>query len=233
MNATETLLSLAMITKAGVDPNKVIVGVSSYGRSFHMAQKGCDGPNCLFTGDRLHSEAAKGGCTGVAGKFSLAAFPLPTLGCSVSNLFVFVGYISNAEIEEIIAKGGNIKTWSENSTDYLVYKDLEWVSYMSSITKSGRQILYHAYGFGGTTDWAIDLQSYVGDATYDNPGDIDTGPLAPCDKNYGSLGDVGGDTNSISDYCMPGYIMDALAAELEKGIGDYDAIGEFLPVASG
>ncbi|KAM7213574.1 hypothetical protein V8F06_011071 [Rhypophila decipiens] len=105
VNATETLLSLAMITKAEVDPNKVIVGVSSYSRSFHMAQRGCDGPNCLFTGDRLHSEAAKGPCTDTA------------------------GYISNAEIEEIISKGGNIKKWAENATDYLVYNDgTEWVS---------------------------------------------------------------------------------------------------------
>ncbi|KAM7184573.1 glycoside hydrolase family 18 protein [Rhypophila sp. PSN 637] len=200
VNATETLLSLAMITKAGVDPNKVIVGVTSYGRSFHMAQKGCDGPQCLYTGDRLNSQAAKGACTDTA------------------------GYISNAEIEEIIAKGGNIKTWTQNATDYLVYNDLEWVSYMSDINKAARMILYHSYGFGGTTDWAIDLQSFKGDATYDNSGDVDIEPWKPCDKTYGSLDDVERDSGSIPDHCMPGYILDALAAELEKAIKDYDDI---------
>lgn len=203
VNATETLLALAMVQKAGVPSNKVIVGVSSYGRSFHMAQAGCTGPDCQFTGDRLHSEAAKGECTDTA------------------------GYISNAEIEDIIAKGGNIKTWSENSTDYLVYNDVEWVSYMSPITKSARQVLYSIYGFGGTTDWAIDLQSYIGDSNYDNPGDIDDmEPRKDCDKTYGNLDDIDKDADSVPDYCLGAYILDALAGELEKGISDYDDICE-------
>ena len=38
VNLTETINSLAMITKAGVPSNKVVVGVASYGRSFKMAQ---------------------------------------------------------------------------------------------------------------------------------------------------------------------------------------------------
>jgi GH18 family chitinase len=38
VNLTETINSLAMITKAGVLSNKVVVGVVSYGRSFKMAQ---------------------------------------------------------------------------------------------------------------------------------------------------------------------------------------------------
>lgn len=67
VNGTETLLSLAMITKAGVNTNKVVVGVSSYGRSFRMAEKGCTGPNCKFTGSRIQSDAAKGDCTDTAG----------------------------------------------------------------------------------------------------------------------------------------------------------------------
>lgn len=39
-----------MITKAGVPSNKVIVGVTSYGRSFQMVDPSCTGPDCLFTG---------------------------------------------------------------------------------------------------------------------------------------------------------------------------------------
>ncbi|EMT60851.1 Killer toxin subunits alpha/beta [Fusarium odoratissimum] len=44
VNLTETMGALAMITKAGVPSTKVIVGVTSYGRSFKMAKKGCVGP---------------------------------------------------------------------------------------------------------------------------------------------------------------------------------------------
>ncbi|KGO76570.1 Peptidoglycan-binding Lysin subgroup [Penicillium italicum] len=40
VNLTETLGALAMITKAGVPSNQVVVGVTSYGRSFAMAEAG-------------------------------------------------------------------------------------------------------------------------------------------------------------------------------------------------
>jgi GH18 family chitinase len=46
---TETEFALAMITKAGVPSNKVVVGVSSYGRAFQMTAKGCTGPMCTYT----------------------------------------------------------------------------------------------------------------------------------------------------------------------------------------
>ncbi|KAL4790146.1 putative necrosis-inducing factor-domain-containing protein [Aspergillus venezuelensis] len=49
-----------MITKAGVPGEKVVVGVTSYGRSSKMATPGCWGPNCQFTGSRLSFNAIKG-----------------------------------------------------------------------------------------------------------------------------------------------------------------------------
>ncbi|GKZ65110.1 hypothetical protein AnigIFM50267_007274 [Aspergillus niger] len=67
VNLTETKQSLAMITKAGVPGAKVIVGVTSYGRSFKMADPNCWGPDCLYTGDRLSSDAKKGECINTAG----------------------------------------------------------------------------------------------------------------------------------------------------------------------
>jgi GH18 family chitinase len=56
-----------MITKAGVPGEKVIVGVTSYGRSFKMVDANCWGPDCLYTSDRLGSNVKKGKCTGIAG----------------------------------------------------------------------------------------------------------------------------------------------------------------------
>ncbi len=67
INLTETHQSLAMITKAGVPGQKIVVGVTSYGRSFNMAQERCWGPSCLYTGDSVHSDATKGKCTDTAG----------------------------------------------------------------------------------------------------------------------------------------------------------------------
>ncbi|KAK3688699.1 glycoside hydrolase superfamily [Podospora appendiculata] len=76
INMTETMSSLAMITKASVPSNKIVVGVSSYGRSFETTQAECTGPQCSFTGP--DSTAKKGRCTGTS------------------------GHISNAEIDDII-----------------------------------------------------------------------------------------------------------------------------------
>lgn len=87
VNETETKDALSMITKAGAASNKVVVGVSSYGRSFKMAQAGCDSEECKFTGSPRLSNAAKGRCTDTA------------------------GYISNAEIDEIIQSGNVNKKW--------------------------------------------------------------------------------------------------------------------------
>ncbi|KAK1779163.1 hypothetical protein QBC45DRAFT_144301 [Copromyces sp. CBS 386.78] len=144
VNLTETKQSLAMITKAGVPGRKIIVGVTSYGRSFEMAQPGCWGPSCLFTDTSTNPKAKKGVCTGTS------------------------GYLADAEIAEIIA-GTSSKRSSRvvasfvdagSNSDILVYDENQYVAYMSAATKMARSSLYAAWGMGGTTDWASDLQKY-------------------------------------------------------------------------
>ncbi|KAF7556019.1 hypothetical protein G7Z17_g1692 [Cylindrodendrum hubeiense] len=139
VNLTETQTSLAMITKAGVPSGKVIVGVTSYGRSFNMAEAGCYGPDCLYTGSRSDSEAKKGPCTNTA------------------------GYISNAEISDILKDDNRVTKHffdKASHSDILVYDNTQWVGYMSTSTKKSRQSTYAKWGLGGTTDWASDLATY-------------------------------------------------------------------------
>jgi hypothetical protein len=89
------------VTKAGVPNNKIFVGESSYGRSFRMAVDGCWGPMCEFTGSRLVSDANPGRCTDTA------------------------GYISNAEINELIQNGnGRVLYDRKSDTDVLLYNGL-------------------------------------------------------------------------------------------------------------
>lgn len=66
------------VTKAGVSSGKVVIGVSSYRRSFAMADASCYTHDCLYTGTASQSDAAEGPWTGTA------------------------GYISDAEIYDII-----------------------------------------------------------------------------------------------------------------------------------
>ena len=137
VNETETKDALAMITKAGAPSNKVVVGVTSYGRSFKMAEAGCTRPMCRFTGTPRESNAAKGRCTDTG------------------------GYISNAEINEIVGTERVTKEWIEEGSNILVYDETEWVAYMDDEMKASRSEFYDSYNFAGTTDWAVDLQIFV------------------------------------------------------------------------
>uniref|UniRef100_A0A0L0NAP9 chitinase n=1 Tax=Tolypocladium ophioglossoides (strain CBS 100239) TaxID=1163406 RepID=A0A0L0NAP9_TOLOC len=139
VNLTETINSLVMITKAGVPSNQLVVGVTSYGRSFAMAEADCHTPNCFYTGTPLHSNAEKGPCTGTA------------------------GYIANAEIQAILKNSSRVNEHYVDRTsnsNILVYDDLQWVGYMSPEVRDSRTALYKSLNMGGTTNWAIDLESY-------------------------------------------------------------------------
>ncbi|KAK8139989.1 hypothetical protein PG984_000055 [Apiospora sp. TS-2023a] len=148
VNMTETKTALAMITKAGVPSNKVVVGVSSYGRSFAMADPGCHTPDCFFAGTASVSNAAKGPCTDTA------------------------GYISNAEIFDIIdgkADGPLATRQSRINQNYIdptshsrivVYDDNQWVAFMDDGILAQRAAVYRGMGMGGTTNWATDLETY-------------------------------------------------------------------------
>ncbi|KAB5583051.1 hypothetical protein GE09DRAFT_1247143 [Coniochaeta sp. 2T2.1] len=160
VNFTQTISALSMITKAGMPSSKVIVGVTSYGRSFRMAQPGCIGPLCTFTGTNSISHATPGRCTGTG------------------------GYIADAEINEIIRTNPSARTWTEELTDYLVYNETDWVAYMSPDNKEIREFYYQSLAMGGSTDWAVDLQSFAGDSGLpSNANVVYVGPQVYDQKN--------------------------------------------------
>lgn len=140
VNLTETMNSLSMITKAGAASGKVVVGVTSYGRSFAMAQSGCYTPDCQYTGSRGESDAKKGKCTDTA------------------------GYISNAEILDIIKNEPNRVNQNYidkgSHSNILVYDDTQWVGYMTSDIRNIRSKMYQSLQMGGTTNWATDLETF-------------------------------------------------------------------------
>ncbi|KAE9378485.1 glycoside hydrolase family 18 protein, partial [Stipitochalara longipes BDJ] len=135
VNYTETINAITMITKAGVPSGQVAVGVSSYGRSFQMVDPGCPTEMCEYTGP--DSGALAGPCTDEP------------------------GYISNAEINGIIASNKAAKIYfDDNSYSNVMYYDDQWVAYMDDTNKATRALLYQEIALGGTADWAYDLAEF-------------------------------------------------------------------------
>lgn len=204
VNLTETNYALAMITKAGVPNNKITVGVSSYGRAFGMAQPGCTGSMCPFKGPA--SAATPGKCTAAA------------------------GYISNAEINEIIAsKAPGTKAWydKESNSNIVVYGADQWVAYMDDNTKKSRTNYYKSLGFLGTVDWALDLQEYRDDDEgdpFDDDDDDDLPPAKPlpeCKANFNTMEDLDAAAGSIPDNCKTVYTVATLSNVLNTALASY------------
>lgn len=141
-----------MVTRAGVPANKIIIGMGLYGRSFRMTTPGCWGPDCTFTGPG--SGATPGPCTETG------------------------GYLSNFEIREILATNPSAKNFEDNAGgDILVYNDVQWVSWQTKAKYDARANFLKAFNFGGTSDWAIDLDRDYGPGDGSGGGDSGDGPV--------------------------------------------------------
>jgi hypothetical protein len=205
INITQTENSLSMITKAGVPSYKVYVGISSYGRSFKMAEPGCDGVSCLYLGARNQSPAAPGYCTNTS------------------------GYIADAEIRQIKniydSIGGMYYEYYDEASDsdILVYDGTEWVAYMDHETKERRIQRYKELNFGGVSDWAVDLQT-EGRANLESGLDIEAMDLSrKCElKDYDNLDDVIKDADKSGGECVAMNAIGALQRMLAKSMSGYD-----------
>ncbi|KAH6603443.1 glycoside hydrolase family 18 [Trichoderma cornu-damae] len=207
-NLTETMYALSMIMKAGVDANKIVVGLLSYGRSFGMMDRAAcinslDDPACTFKGP--DSTATPGECTGTA------------------------GYISNAELQEIIAleSDDTLIDYDPPSDTAMVFYGSDWVSFLSDDSKARRTLLYREANLKGIVDWAVDLQEYTDDSLdpdNDDEGLSDTDPLAPCDDEYGAMEELDAAAGHIPEHCVTLYTLTALNGLLQTSIRNYTDI---------
>ncbi|KAK8004679.1 chitinase [Apiospora arundinis] len=218
VNLTETMLTLAMITKAGVPTKQIAVGISSYGRSFKMAQAGCTGELCTFTANADNSSQAEPGeCT---------ATP---------------GYISNSEISDLVNANvsSGAQSWYDSITDsnYAVWGGTQWVAYMTEEVKASRKTRWQALNFAGTVDWAIDLADGVGDDGDDSPDgscdpevdQVDDCPqsdvtLVSCDNGpTGHFDDISDDTvRGWPKECTDQYTLQMLGSLLSDALSKFN-----------
>lgn len=212
VNLTETGYTLAMITKAGVSASKVVVGISSYGRSFGMTDPGCTGVDCTFQGEVINGTG--GGSTADAGR------------CTATR-----GYISNAEINELI-NNGEAKGWyDDGSNSDMAVWNTTWVAYQSIATRSSRTSFYKSLNFGGIIDWAVDLLEFTGDDGDEiDPSQDDSGdgsypiPDLSCSDSYATLDDIEAAIDNIPSMCAAIYMVQVLQTIYNDAMTQYDTL---------
>ena len=202
VNWTETYNALSMVTKAGVPTSKLLLGVATYGRSFKMTTPGCTGPSCTFVGGKV-SPAKEGICTETG------------------------GYISNAEIKDLIALGRDDKMWYDEKTksSFLVYDDVQWVAWMDEKNRDERSDWAKSKNFGGTITWAVDLQQFLpGDDGTWEPDPDGEDIQQPCNGHYDTIEDLEKDADWIGPWCATQYLLDILHREVQDALEKYNDI---------
>ncbi|KAJ5662800.1 hypothetical protein N7507_003531 [Penicillium longicatenatum] len=207
VNKTETEYTLAMVTKAGLPSIKVVPGLALYGRSFEMTDKDCKGPECTFVGKE--SGATKGLCTDTA------------------------GYLSNIEINDLIAQANGDDNYNditineqyEDEGDILIYNDNQWVSYLTPDNYKARQQWYDDLHFGGSVDWAVDLnRTYGNNGTGDEATIGDDWDYTPCPNiwfPYLEGLQAAQDGGAIPDHCVAQMTLDTLMSMLNTAYENY------------
>ncbi|KNG45018.1 glycoside hydrolase family 18 protein [Stemphylium lycopersici] len=127
-NLTEIKMGLELLWRNNINPERVVLGLGFYGRSFTMKDPGCMTAGCEF------SDGANGGaCTGTP------------------------GVLSAAEINEVIANGATVTHDEEAAVKIVTWDSNQWVSFDDTQTLGTKVDFAHQHCLGGTMVWAIDL----------------------------------------------------------------------------
>jgi len=119
-NLTEIKMGLELLWRNNINPERVILGLGFYGRSFTMKDPGCMKAGCEF------SEGANGGaCTGTP------------------------GVLSAAEINEIIDNGATVTYDEEAAVQIVTWDSNQWVSFDDTKTLGIKVDYAHQHCLGG------------------------------------------------------------------------------------
>ncbi|GKT65310.1 chitinase [Colletotrichum tofieldiae] len=127
-NLTEIEMGLNLLWRNNINPERVVMGLGFYGRSFTMEDPGCMSAGCPFT-----SGADGGACTGTP------------------------GVLSAAEIHDIVDKGAKVTFDPAAAVKIATWNSNQWVSWDDAETLKLKIDYANQRCLGGTMVWAIDL----------------------------------------------------------------------------
>jgi chitinase len=143
-NLTEITNGLSLLWRAGVTPDKVVLGLGWYGRSFTLTNPSCLTPNGICT---FSSGGNPGQCTASAGT------------------------LSNAEIFRIIAAGGTKQGFDKAAAvKWITWDSNQWVSYDDGETTQLKLQAANQLCLAGSMIWSIDQDNTDGDNTSNQLG---------------------------------------------------------------
>lgn len=170
---------------AGVDFNKINLGVAWYGRGYTLSDPSCNTLGCGFTGP--NKPAA---CTNSAGVMSLK---------EIQDM------IDNGEAESNLLEDAAMKE--------LVWDD-QWVGYDDEETVELKRKFANNYCFGGLMAWSVDFEpGTVSNSDDDSPAistdgrcGPDNGGLTCVGSSFGNCCSGSGYCGSTEDYCGTGCV---------------------------
>lgn len=98
---------------------------------------------------------------------------------------------------------------------------------MSDKTKQTRIDRWENLNFGGTTDWAVDLQEFgrdFGSSDDEDDGEEEDVELVNCGGSYNTLDDISNDSGKIPPRCIPRYILAVLKKMLADSLTEYNKL---------
>lgn len=115
---------------------------------------------------------------------------------------------------------------SDEVGDVLIYNKTNWVSWLSPSSYASRRSWTDGLNFGGTSDWAVDLnETYSNNGTGDaeDSGYDDTDDFTFCDYSlrFASLDDLSAASDSLRSDCIPVYAMQVLIDMLDTAYANY------------
>ena len=143
------------------------------------------------------------------------------------------GYLSYIEFYEILAQAQSPDLYGEmNITQYhdegdvLIYDDTNWVSWLNPESYASRRDWYDSLNFGGTSDWAIDLNITFNDngtGLAESTGWGDGSDYQPCDysKTFSSLDDLSAASGDLRTECIAVYSLQVLIDMLDVAYQNY------------